>query len=54
MRSSIRYFLTATVVAAAASMPIVASAADKVRMVNSTKVVFETEHPYAAKENGSF
>jgi NitT/TauT family transport system substrate-binding protein len=29
-------------------------ALDKIRMVNSTKVVFETEHPYAAKENGIF
>lgn len=31
-----------------------AHALDKVRMVNSTKVVFETEHPYAALENGIF
>jgi len=31
-----------------------ALAADKVRLVNSTKVVFETEHPYAAKEAGIF
>jgi NitT/TauT family transport system substrate-binding protein len=31
-----------------------ALAADKIRMVNSTKVVFETEHPYSALENGFF
>jgi NitT/TauT family transport system substrate-binding protein len=29
-------------------------AADKVRLVNSTKVVFETEHPYTALEEGIF
>ena len=42
---------------AAAGMAVAASPAlalDKVRLVNSTKVVFETEHPYAAKENGIF
>lgn len=42
---------------AAAGIAVAASpalAVDKVRMVNSTKVVFETEHPYAAKENGIF
>ncbi|MEE8333010.1 MAG: ABC transporter substrate-binding protein [Alphaproteobacteria bacterium] len=41
----------------AAGLAVVAApalAADKVRLVNSTKVVFETEHPYAAKENGIF
>jgi NitT/TauT family transport system substrate-binding protein len=41
----------------AAGLAVVVSpalAADKVRLVNSTKVVFETEHPYAAKENGIF
>ena len=54
MRISTRLVMTATVAAAAAAVPIVASAADKIRMVNSTKVVFETEHPYAAKENGIF
>lgn len=37
---------------AVASAP--AAAADKVRMVNSTKVVFESEHPYSAKEGGIF
>lgn len=31
-----------------------AQALDKVTMVNSTKFVFETEHPYAAIENGIF
>jgi NitT/TauT family transport system substrate-binding protein len=41
--------------ATAASMVCApALAADKVRLVNSTKVVFETEHPYAAKEAGIF
>ena len=29
-------------------------AADKVRLVNSTKVVFETEHPYTGIEEGIF
>jgi NitT/TauT family transport system substrate-binding protein len=37
---------------AVASAP--AAAADKVRFVNSTKVVFEMEHAYTAKENGIF
>lgn len=31
-----------------------AAALDEVRMVNSTKVVFESEHPYSAKEGGIF
>ena len=31
-----------------------AAAADKVRFINSTKVVFEMEHAYSAKENGVF
>lgn len=42
---------------AAAGIAVAATPAmafDKVRLVNSTKVVFETEHPYAAKENGIF
>lgn len=46
-----------SIIIAAAGLAVVASpalAADKVRLVNSTKVVFETEHPYAAKENGIF
>jgi len=40
--------------AAAAIVSASALAADKVRLVNSTKVVFETEHPYAAQEGGAF
>jgi len=46
-----------TLLIAAAGVAVAASPAmalDKVRLVNSTKVVFETEHPYAAKENGIF
>lgn len=42
---------------ATAGLAVMASPAlalEKVRLVNSTKVVFETEHPYAAKENGIF
>ena len=31
-----------------------ASAADKVRLVNSTKVVFETEHPYTGLDEGIY
>ena len=47
--------LAATLAAAGVSIAALpALAADKIRMVNSTKVVFETEHPYAAKENGIF
>jgi len=40
--------------AAAAVVCAPALAADKVRLVNSTKVVFETEHPYSAQEAGIF
>ena len=54
MRNSVTILTVATAFAAVIALPVVASAADKVRMVNSTKVVFETEHPYAAKENGIF
>ena len=46
-----------TLTIAATGLAILATPAlalDKIRMVNSTKVVFETEHPYAAKENGIF
>ena len=46
--------LFALAAAGAAVLAAPALAADKIRMVNSTKVVFETEHPYAAKENGIF
>ena len=50
-----RYVKTAALaVMAAAVAAAPAVALDKIRMVNSTKVVFETEHPYAAKENGIF
>ena len=46
----------AFVIGAAAASVVCAPAlaADKVRLVNSTKVVFETEHPYAAQEGGAF
>ncbi|MGB0632039.1 MAG: ABC transporter substrate-binding protein [Alphaproteobacteria bacterium] len=46
-----------SLVFAAAGTAILAApaiAADKVRLVNSTKVVFETEHPYTALEEGIF
>jgi NitT/TauT family transport system substrate-binding protein len=52
MTGSPRVFVFGAVAAAVLCAP--ALAADKVRLVNSTKVVFETEHPYAAKENGIF
>ena len=52
MTLSPRTFLIAAAAAAIVSAP--ALAADKVRLVNSTKVVFETEHPYSAKEAGIF
>jgi NitT/TauT family transport system substrate-binding protein len=42
---------------AAAGVAIIATpalAAEKVRLVNSTKVVFETEHPYSGQEGGIF
>ena len=42
------------VVAGTAVLAAPAIAADKVRLVNSTKVVFETEHPYTALEEGIF
>lgn len=49
------YVKTAALAAMAAGIAAAPAAAmDKVRLVNSTKVVFETEHPYAAKENGVF
>ncbi len=46
--------LTALAAAAVTVATAPAAAMDKIRMVNSTKVVFETEHPYSAKENGIF
>jgi NitT/TauT family transport system substrate-binding protein len=52
MTLSLRTLVAAAVATAVVGAP--ALAADKVRLVNSTKVVFETEHPYAAKEAGIF
>lgn len=48
--------LLKTLVIASAGLAVAAPAlaADKVRLVNSTKVVFETEHPYTALEEGIF
>ncbi len=46
-----------TMIFAAAGVAVAASSAvamDKIRMVNSTKVVFETEHPYTGIEEGIF
>jgi len=48
----LKTFMIAAAGVAVAATPAIAL--DKVRLVNSTKVVFETEHPYAAKENGIF
>ena len=52
MPTSIRNLVGLTAVFAAISLP--AAALDKVRFVNSTKVVFEMEHVFTAKENGIF
>lgn len=52
MSKAIKTFVIGAAAAAVVCAP--ALAADKVRLVNSTKVVFETEHPYAAKEAGIF
>lgn len=46
--------ILALAAAAAAFLAGPALGADKVRLIVSTKVVFETEHAYAAKENGVF
>lgn len=46
-----------TMAIAAAGVAVLSApsfAADKVRLVNSTKVVFEMEHPYAAQDGGIF
>ena len=46
-----------TIAIAAAGVAVLSApsfAADKVRLVNSTKVVFETEHPYTGLEEGIF
>ena len=52
MNGLLRSMLLAGAAAAVAAGP--ALAADKVRLILSTKVVFEMEHGYAAKENGIF
>jgi NitT/TauT family transport system substrate-binding protein len=52
MKHSTRLFVLGAAAASIISAP--ALAADKVRLVNSTKVVFETEHPYSAQEAGIF
>jgi len=49
MRKTLFLMVAGLAVAAAPALAL-----DKVRLVNSTKVVFETEHPYSAKENGIF
>ena len=55
MTCSLNKFKAATFIAAGlAVVSASAIAADKVRLVNSTKVVFETEHPYAAQDGGAF
>jgi NitT/TauT family transport system substrate-binding protein len=54
MKFSLKNSVVITAVAAVAAAPVSVSAADKVRLINSTKVVFEMEHAYAAKENGVF
>ncbi|MEX2454515.1 MAG: ABC transporter substrate-binding protein [Rhodospirillaceae bacterium] len=54
MPNTFRNFVLAATAAAIAAIPATAMAADKVRMVNSTKVVFESEHPYAAEDGGIF
>ena len=52
MTLSLRAFVIGAAAVAVVCAP--ALAVDKVRLVNSTKVVFETEHPYSAKEAGIF
>ena len=52
MQALFRSLLLAGTAVAVAAGP--ALAADKVRLILSTKVVFEMEHGYAAKENGIF
>lgn len=52
MSGTMKLFVIAAAAASVVAAP--ALAADKVRLVNSTKVVFETEHPYAAQEAGIF
>jgi NitT/TauT family transport system substrate-binding protein len=52
MSKVMKSLLTAGAAALLAAGP--AAAADKVRFINSTKVVFEMEHVFSAKENGVF
>lgn len=52
MSKTLKSIVIAAAGAAVLSAP--ALAADKVRLVNSTKVVFETEHPYTGLEEGIF
>lgn len=52
MSNTLKSLVIAATGVAVLSAP--ALAADKVRLVNSTKVVFETEHPYTGLEEGIF
>lgn len=52
MKKALTTFMVAAAGLAVATTS--AHALDKVRLVNSTKVVLETEHTFAAKENGIF
>lgn len=52
MSKQLRNLMLAAVGAVIIASP--ALALEKVRLVNSTKVVFETEHPYTAQEAGIF
>jgi NitT/TauT family transport system substrate-binding protein len=52
MPASVKTFGILTAALAVVSLPAVAL--DKVRFVNSTKVVFEMEHAYTARDNGIF
>ena len=54
MMRTLRGLMAATAVVAVAAAPVAVSAADKVRLILSTKVVFEMEHGYSATENGVF
>lgn len=52
MSNTLKSLMIATAGVAVLAAP--AMAMDKIRMVNSTKVVFETEHPYTGIESGIF
>lgn len=54
MTKSLKALAFATAAFSIAAVPAASLAADKIRMVNSTKVVFESEHPYAAQDGGIF